>query len=291
MLLCDVALPVPLARAFTYCVPDSLAALAVAGARVICSFGGRRMVGVVLAARDGEPPKGAKAIAHVVDEPPAIPEDSLAFLRDLAAYYFAPIGEVMRLALPPLERDTARELTEPGLFDRGRGVGARTVQWVRATDRVEEAGSLRGQAAMILAHVRATGAEPTAKLETRWGSARAAVRKLAGLGLVEVEERAAPEDPFFAQPATRDAPHDATPAQTAAIQEIAGALRDTRAATFLLHGVTGSGKTEVYLQGSPQRAKGAWGRSCSSPRSRSRRSSSPASARASATTSRCCTRG
>ena len=60
--------------------------------------------------RDGEPPKGAKPIAQVVDEPPAVPEDSLAFLRDLAAYYFAPIGEVMRLALPPLERETAREL-------------------------------------------------------------------------------------------------------------------------------------------------------------------------------------
>jgi primosomal protein N' (replication factor Y) len=249
MLLCDVALPVPLARAFTYVVPEGLTARAVAGARVICSFAGRRMVGVVLAVREGEAPKGAKPIASIVDEPPAVPEDSLAFLRDLAAYYFAPIGEVMRLALPPLERETARELTEPSLFDRSRGVGGRTVQWVTATSRVEEAGTLRGQQAAILAHVRATGAEPTAKLEVRWGNARAAVKKLAELGLVEVDERAAPEDPFFAQPAVRDAPHEATPAQTAAIKEIGEALRDARAVTFLLHGVTGSGKTEVYLQG------------------------------------------
>jgi primosomal protein N' (replication factor Y) (superfamily II helicase) len=248
MLLCDVALPVPLARAFTYCVPGPLAAQAVAGARVICSFAGRRMVGVVLAVREGEPPKGAKPIARVVDEPPAVPEDSLAFLRDLAAYYFAPIGEAVRLALPPLERETARELAEPSLFDRSRGVGPRTIQWVTATARVEDPGTLRGQAAAVLAHVRATGASPTAKLESRWGNARAAVKKLAGLGLVEVEERAAPEDPFFSQPAVRDSPHEATAAQTAAIGEIGGALREARAVTFLLHGVTGSGKTEVYLQ-------------------------------------------
>jgi primosomal protein N' (replication factor Y) (superfamily II helicase) len=248
MRLCDVALPIPLARAFTYSVPETLTTQVVAGARVICSFAGRRMVGVAIAVREGEPPKGAKPIARVVDEPPAVPEDSLAFLRDLAAYYFAPIGEVMRLALPPLEKETAQELTEPTLFDRGRGVGARTVQWVTATARVEEPGMLRGQAAAILAHIRATGREPTAKLEDRWGNARAAVKKLAGLGLVEVEERPAPDDPFFAEPAVRDAPHDATAAQTAAIAAIGGALREARAATYLLHGVTGSGKTEVYLQ-------------------------------------------
>jgi primosomal protein N' (replication factor Y) len=248
MLLCEVALPVPIAHAFTYVVPDGLAGKAAPGARVVCPFGARRLVGVVLAVREGEPPKGAKPLASVVEAQPAIPEDSLAFLRDLAAYYFAPIGEVMRLALPPIERETARELSEPGLFDRGRGVGARTIQWVRATPAVEEAGSLRGQAAMILAHLRALGAEPVAKLEKRWRNARPAVKKLIELGLLAADDRAAPEDPFFAEPAARDLPHEATAAQTAAIDAITLALREARPVTFLLHGVTGSGKTEVYLR-------------------------------------------
>src|SRR5271165_4651078 len=123
VLLADVALPVPLTRAFTYAVPDALAPLALAGARVLCPFGGRRLVGVVLATRQGEPPEGVKAIARALDEEPAVPEDLLAFLRDLAAYYFAPIGEVVRLALPPVERETARDLTEPTLFSTARGVG------------------------------------------------------------------------------------------------------------------------------------------------------------------------
>jgi primosomal protein N' (replication factor Y) len=249
MLLADVALPVPIARAFTYAVPDAMAARTSAGARVVCPFGGRRMLGVVLAVREGEPPKGAKALASVVDDEPAVPADLLAFLHDLAAYYFAPIGEVMRLALPPAERETMRELTSPTLFDDARGVGgARRVRWVSATDRVEEAGVLRGQAAGILAHVRAAGAEPLARLEARWGNARAATRRLEGLGLVVLDERPAPDDPLFAEPVERDSPHAANPAQAAAIEAIADAVRGARPATYLLQGVTGSGKTEVYLR-------------------------------------------
>jgi primosomal protein N' (replication factor Y) len=248
VLLADVALPVPIARAFTYLVPAAHAGRVRPGARVVCPFGGRRLVGVVLAVREGEAPKNAKAIAHAVDEEPALPEDLLAFLRDLATYYFAPIGEAVRLALPPVDRDTAREVEEPSLFGEARGVGARRIQWVVPTSRVEEAGALRGQAAALLAHVRAVGAEPIAKLEERWKAARAAVKRLAEAGLVTVEEREAPRESLFGEPTARDAPHDATAAQTAAIEAIAGALAEPRAETFLLHGVTGSGKTEVYLR-------------------------------------------
>src|ERR1700761_7360908 len=122
MRLCDVALPVPIAHAFTYGVPASLAGRAVPGARAVCPFGGRRMVGVILDVRDGDPPKGTRDLANVLTEAPAIPPDSLAFLRDLAAYYFAPVGEVMRLALPPMERETSREVEEPTLFATARGI-------------------------------------------------------------------------------------------------------------------------------------------------------------------------
>jgi primosomal protein N' (replication factor Y) (superfamily II helicase) len=248
VLLADVALPVPVARVFTYLLPEALVARARPGSRVVCPFGGRRLVGVVLAVREGDAPRNARAIAHAGDDQPALPEDLLAFLKDLATYYFAPIGEVVRLALPPVDRDTAREAEEPSLFGEARGIGARRVQWVAPTSRVEEAGTLRGQAAAILAQVRATGAEPIAKLEERWKGARAAVKRLGEAGLVTVEEREAPRQSLFGAPTERDVPHDATRAQTDAIAAIAGALSAPRTETFLLHGVTGSGKTEVYLR-------------------------------------------
>jgi primosomal protein N' (replication factor Y) len=268
--LADVALPVPVAHAFTYRVPDEFAARAVPGARVVCPFGGRRLVGVVLRRLDD----GAQAlrpervpdrsslrdIVAVLDDEPALPADLLGFLRDLAAYYFAPIGEVVRLALPPVEREAAHEVVPPTLFERARGVGARRVQWARPTARVEPAGALRGHAAAILAHLRAVGAEPLTRLEAHWRSARDAVGRLAQLGVVEVIEQEAPEGPAFATPAARDEPHEANPAQSAAILAIESALEAALsredaaegaaapARTFLLHGVTGSGKTEVYLR-------------------------------------------
>ncbi len=259
MLLADVALPVPLARAFTYTIPDELASRAQPGTRVLCPFGSRRLVGVVLTCAEGAAPSGARAIARVLDEAPTIPGDLLAFLRDLATYYFAPIGEVVRLALPPMDQETARELSEPTLFGRARGIGVRRVQWVTPTSRVEEAGSLRGNTASVLAQLRAVGAEPIARLEQRWSTARVAVKKLASLGLVTVEPREAPGDPFFTEPSTRDVPHEATLEQTAAIEAIAVALRERRAATFLLHGVTGSGKTEVYLRAIAEARAGGQG--------------------------------
>ena len=247
MHLADVALPVPVAHAFTYAIPDHLVAQAVAGARVICPFRARRVMGVVLAVRTGERPEGARDLSGAVDDSPTVPPDLLAFLSDLAEYYLAPIGEVVRLALPPVERKTATELADPGLFDRARGVGSRRVQWVAATDKTE-AGGLSSQATAILAHVRAMGAEPIARLEGRWPSARGAVRRLSDLGLVVVQQRDAALPPPFGQRADPDVPHEATPAQAAAVDAIASALRDRKAKTLLLHGVTGSGKTEVYFR-------------------------------------------
>jgi len=84
-LLADVALPVPVPRSFTYLVPAPLAAGVRPGARVVCPFGSRRVVGVVLATHRGVPPPRAKAIARVADDDePTIPEDLLEFLRELA---------------------------------------------------------------------------------------------------------------------------------------------------------------------------------------------------------------
>jgi primosomal protein N' (replication factor Y) len=266
MLLADVALPVPLSRPFTYEVPLTLADRVGAGARVTCPFAGRRVVGVVVGVRDGEPPAKVKAIASVVGDEPAVPPDLLAFLRDLSQYYLAPIGEVLRLALPPVEKEVARDLVEPTLFASNvKGVTTKRVQWVTAT--AENAGAsdepskkhrLGPRAAAIVTHLRAVGSLPLVRLEERWSGARASVKALAERGVVAIEEREAPADPFFAEAIARDAPPALTDAQTAAVDAVGGALRAGRAATFLLHGVTGSGKTEVYLHAiAAARAAGA----------------------------------
>src|SRR6476619_3206643 len=98
--LADVAVPAPLPRALSYLVPENLAAEVTPGRRVLCTLGARRVVGVVVGVRQGEPPAAAKPLLSVLDGV-TLPDDLVGFLTKLSNYYCAPIGEVVRLALPP----------------------------------------------------------------------------------------------------------------------------------------------------------------------------------------------
>src|SRR5687768_4910259 len=92
------------------------------GARVLCDFGKRSVLGVVLDVSDREPDidlDKIRAVRSLVDSEPVLPEELLGFLIELGRYYLAPIGEVMRLALPALERGAERKLEKK----LGRAVG------------------------------------------------------------------------------------------------------------------------------------------------------------------------
>jgi primosomal protein N' (replication factor Y) (superfamily II helicase) len=244
--LADVAVPVPLPKPLSYLVPEKLAADVVPGRRVLCTLGGRRVVGVVMAVREGEAPQRAKPLLSVL-EGVTVPDDLLLFLGRLANYYLAPIGEVMRLALPPPDREALAAVETPTLFSTAKGISTRKVQWVSATDVALE--SLAGRTPHLLSYLRAHGTLPLSRLEERFGGARATVKRLAEQGLVRLEERDAPRDAFFAEGVDRDVPPEATEPQNDAIAAIVQALAAReKAHTFLLHGVTGSGKTEVYLR-------------------------------------------
>ena len=250
MRLVDVALPVPVPRAFTYRVPGSLGEPPRPGTRVVCPFGARRLVGVVLEAREGEPPPRVKTLVQVL-EGASIPEELLGFLRDLSSYYLAPIGEVVKLALPPLDRETAlAEEAGPSLFATTRGISARRIRWLVPTEvlAVEAEARLPAQTRAVLAVLRASGGTSLVRLQERFSTARSAAKKLESLGLARTEEREASRDPFFESPVERDRPKDATAAQEEAILALKRALYSDAPAAFLLHGVTGSGKTEVYMR-------------------------------------------
>ncbi len=248
MLLADVALPIPLGRALTYGVPAALADRIAPGARVLVPLGGRRVVGVVLEKREGEPPPKVRDVLKAPDETPAVPAELLELLRELSRYYLASVGDVLRLALPPLERELARDMPmQPGLFDPKRGVGARMIAWVEV-DEGPTPEKLSPSAKALLARVRAVGSVPLSRLAEQWSSARAIVKRLAATNVVRIALRAAPERAFFSDTSERDAPPDLTDAQRDAAAAIEGALASLAPKTFLLHGVTGSGKTEVYLR-------------------------------------------
>ncbi len=193
-----VAVPVPLGQAFSYAVPEALRGKVCPGARVLCEFGRRKILGVVLDVSD-KPPEGVpidkvKPIVALLDEEPAIPEELLTFLVALSGYYVAPIGEVLRLALPAVEREQAREAgAQQALLDAKVHTIGRMIQSVRLTEQGESAVTTedasvvpKGQAKAVLEELASTGEQSVATLETTFSNARAAVKRLVALGLAEI---------------------------------------------------------------------------------------------------------
>lgn len=258
-----VAVPVPLGQAFSYAVPDGLASRVRPGARVVCEFGRRRVLGVVLEVGDGPlevPLEKLKPIAAVVDSEPVLPLELLAFLVELSAYYLAPIGEVMRLALPAVERTAIADSGTLSLLDEAGVVAVgKLVQVAEAVPGAARPDKLGGQALAVLEELLGSGSRPVAELAETFGNARSALKKLEGLGLVKVERRPAAVDPFFAVPAARDTPPVLTEPQARAVAAITARLDRRAGGGFLLDGVTASGKTEVYLRAALHALEGGGG--------------------------------
>jgi primosomal protein N' (replication factor Y) (superfamily II helicase) len=247
-LFARVAVPVPLGQAFSYSVPKALEAQVTRGARVLCDFGRRRVLGVVLDTETTAPDialERIKPLLGVVGTEPPLPEELLAFLLELARYYVAPIGEVLRLALPAVTRKDASDLSSEGLFERVKvDVVGRMVKYARAVARGTKA---KGQALEILTYLSEAGEKPVSELEARWKNARSALKRLAQEGSVELFDKERPHEPGFEREIERDTPPALNPAQTASVQRLCASLDAEKGSAFLLDGVTASGKTEVYL--------------------------------------------
>ena len=93
---CEVSLPVPLDRPFTYRLPETLRHRVQPGCRLLVPFGSRKLTGIVLRCHD-QPAEGVTREAfRLVDEEPVFSEEMLALGRWIAGYYCAPLGEVLR---------------------------------------------------------------------------------------------------------------------------------------------------------------------------------------------------
>jgi primosomal protein N' (replication factor Y) len=247
MSFASVAVPIPLGQALTYRVPPELAGKAQRGARVLCTLGRRSVIGVLLDLSDNEPPVALdkiKPLGAIIDDEPALPEELLDFLIELSRYYLAPIGEVLRLALPAVERT---DEASPGLFDAKAKVVGRLIQRVtRVEPSPSDAATSKGKAQEILQLLEA-GPALMRDLEQQSKGARAVVKRLAAQGLVQLDTVTHFADPFFETAIARDVPPELTPAQQTAVDGINAAISAGERKAFLLHGVTASGKTEVYL--------------------------------------------
>ncbi|WP_446744239.1 primosomal protein N' [Silvibacterium acidisoli] len=308
---CDVALPVPLDRTFTYSLPHAVPTV---GARVLVPFRNEKMAGMVMRVHDDPPPVEAKPVLAILDEEPLLSAQLTALAEWIAQYYIAPIGEVMRSMLPlmaEVKKQVLYRITEQGrealyegaeqgssrrsrrtpeeqdaeykalnYLEHGEPVKAATLRsatgvtrelidgmlrkkWIARETSAEQRDArrlvryavlipdtrlpkLNENQQSILAELAGAGGElPVVELK-RLEVPASTLATLVKRELVRIEERAA-DFHLSALAGMHRTGFTLNDAQQAALDTITAAVETNEFRPHLLHGVTGSGKTAVYL--------------------------------------------
>jgi len=244
----EVAIPLRLDRTFHYRVPSEMERQDLAGRRALVPFGRRRLTGYILGDVRETPPQELKEIAAVLDPEPLWTDNELEFFRWVASYYLHPLGDVLKTALPAgINIQTPKGAERDGTSLSG-GKTVKTEVVFHAAAPGEPVPHLGSKAAAILEVIREGEDVPAAHLRRRFGQCSPQLRRLAELGLVTGTTREVYRNPFSDMMVEQDAPRILSTHQQAALDAVYAALDRHSFAPFLLNGVTGSGKTEVYLQ-------------------------------------------
>ncbi|HKB17037.1 MAG TPA: DEAD/DEAH box helicase family protein, partial [Planctomycetota bacterium] len=235
-----VALNRPIRTEFTYAVPPPLRSAIAPGARVVVPFATRREVGVCVRVL-GEPgmdPRRIRPLERLLDEEPILPADLLELARWIADETVCSWGEAIAALLPAsLKRESAR----------------RTIVQVEASPGAQGAlDSLERdwpkQFRILRTLLEAGGPVERVELLGRTKLSWSPVLRLRKKGWVRIRRVPVTSDPLLEGEIERGPPPRLTEEQEAARDAVAAVVRERRFEGFLLFGVTGSGKTEVYLR-------------------------------------------
>ena len=232
-LIADIAVNAPLKQLFSYRVPDDLIDSVQVGMRVKIPFGRRTTIGFLLGLRQDQA-EGLKDLQEFLDEEPILTPELIKLLRWAADYYCHPIGQVVRTALPAglgSEKTTTKILTESIYKPLNQDIQPR--------------GKKQKELMQFIFRQKSAG---LTQIRENFPSPHAVLKRLVEVGALEVSKQEILRDPFVTEKLPEDKILTLNNAQNKAVEAITTAIKKNLFAGFLLHGVTGSGKTEVYLQ-------------------------------------------
>jgi len=257
-MIARVSLEIALRKEFDYSIPAELASLVDVGSRVQVPFGPRKILGVVTAVAEESGQAKLKPILKVIGGQTLVTPKVLQLARWIADYYCCAPETALKSVLPEAVRKEDAGWRER-LFVRPLPVSG---EFPKLPKRQQEVWNLVEERREISLAELVELAKTTA----------ATVRKLEDHGLVEITSEISERDPYAREIILATQPLVVNPAQAAALEKITSAMDAKNDAcpvmrekpeaaasaasrltphasrTFLLHGVTGSGKTEVYLQ-------------------------------------------
>ncbi len=299
----EVAIALPVYSTYVYSVPEKLLSLVSTGKRVLVPFGRRRVTGYILGECKKTDQGKIKNILDILDDEPLFPSSMIHFFRWTADYYFHPIGDVIKCALPgglnvydfaaititkkgeeallrntltPLEREILNVLKEAscglkklreklndnipnaliyaiqqkGLIVHERELKGgitkpKTQRHVSLINSNIPMGSLSASKQRIIKAIESRGEVSVSKLKKLVPSAPKLIKHLEADRYISIFNKQVYRDPL-GECIKPDKPHRLTEEQNRVVSKVIRALGG-KFNPFLLTGVTGSGKTEVYL--------------------------------------------
>ncbi len=239
MILQVAILAVPLRTHFDYLPPEGVdAATLQPGIRLRLPFGRQQRIGILLghSADSALSANRLKQISEVLDTQPLLPESLFQLLLQAATYYHHPLGEVLDSALPSLLRQG-----QPALPQREKCYRLHPDSTLSADDPALKRAPRQQQLLRQLSQQPHT-AQQLREIIPQWGPP---LQRLIEKGAVESIEQ--PLQPLLPETGS-DTAHPLNSEQQQVVEQIHKATTTPVPTPMLLQGVTGSGKTEVYLQ-------------------------------------------
>ncbi len=233
----EVALLRNVDRVYSYMIPDELAERVQPGMRLTVPYGrgDKPLPAYCLAITEKPWDSTLKPIIDIVDDVSFLSPQLIELGRWMAEYYAAPLGRTLDWMVPAAVK---------------KGAGLRNVRYARLTTSDESPTTLPAKQAKVVAAMRSAADNAVAidRLLNKADCTNAVIKSLEKKGVLSIEIRREPTDGDANTREVDDPAFHLTDHQTAAIDQIASAIAKPEFLVHLLFGVTGSGKTEVYIQ-------------------------------------------
>lgn len=237
----DVAFPISSYKTFTYNVPKSMIDEICVGSRVSAPLGTRSIQGIVVSLKKHVKYKGKlKPVTSLVDDKPVLDEKLWKLIKWVSEYYMVPLGKAATVALP--SRLSTRYTPQVHW----------TVKLIKSKTRVEISKRAVVQKRILDYLSKGQKEVPVSSLGTLGSNPLQVCRRLVDLGVVILKKHShyAKATGFMIEPVHRNIRF--TKDQKEVLSQISDGLNIKKFSSFLLHGVTGSGKTEIYIEAARQ---------------------------------------